>query len=185
MRRYSGSGLSGKPASEPFSFLKRATRFIIWSLVQLRILRQSFISTPANATQFLEHCADRSRVLLGMALRHGGVVDGGGGIEERRRHAVARGEFGDDLHVLLKQLDLYAGVVVAPGHHLRAAGLEHAPRAGALADLVINGLRIEPAFHAERERLGRGNVVDRDQQVGAEFHPAAVPELAEVVMRAR
>ena len=43
MRRHSGSLLSGSPPSEPFSFLKRATRFIISSRDQVRIVRQSFI----------------------------------------------------------------------------------------------------------------------------------------------
>src|SRR5258706_6613501 len=45
LRRHSGSGLSGKPPSEPFSFLKRATRFIISAFVEVRIVLQSFISS--------------------------------------------------------------------------------------------------------------------------------------------
>jgi hypothetical protein len=42
-RVHSGSGLSGSPPSEPFSFLKRATRFIISSRFQVLISRQSAI----------------------------------------------------------------------------------------------------------------------------------------------
>jgi hypothetical protein len=37
VRRHSGSGLSGKPPSEPLSRLKRATRFIISARDQVRI----------------------------------------------------------------------------------------------------------------------------------------------------
>src|SRR5207237_6383644 len=33
-----------RPPSEPFSFLKRATRCIIWSRVQFRMRRQSFMA---------------------------------------------------------------------------------------------------------------------------------------------
>ena len=46
-------------------------------------------------------------------------------------------------------------------------------------------MRIEPGLHAEHHRLGAGDVVDRDQQVGDVFHAAAVAERAEVVHRAR
>ncbi|OAI52588.1 hypothetical protein AYO46_05345 [Betaproteobacteria bacterium SCGC AG-212-J23] len=42
-RLHSGSGLSGRPPSEPFSFLKRATRFSIASRLQFLMSRQSFI----------------------------------------------------------------------------------------------------------------------------------------------
>src|SRR5919106_1022446 len=41
--RHSGSGLSGSPPSEPFSFLKRATRFSISSRDQVRVVLQSLI----------------------------------------------------------------------------------------------------------------------------------------------
>ncbi|OGA10903.1 MAG: hypothetical protein A3D95_09770 [Betaproteobacteria bacterium RIFCSPHIGHO2_12_FULL_69_13] len=40
LRRHSGSGLSGSPPSEPFSFPKRATRFSISLFDQLRTCRQ-------------------------------------------------------------------------------------------------------------------------------------------------
>src|SRR5947207_2275877 len=42
---HSGKGLSGRPPSEPLSFLKRATRVIISSRVQSRISRQSLMSS--------------------------------------------------------------------------------------------------------------------------------------------
>jgi len=41
--RHSGSGLSGRPPSEPFRLRKRATRFIISSRLQFRMSRQSLI----------------------------------------------------------------------------------------------------------------------------------------------
>jgi hypothetical protein len=41
LRRLSGSLLSGSPPSEPFSFLKRATRFSISSRGQARMFLQS------------------------------------------------------------------------------------------------------------------------------------------------
>ena len=40
---------------------------------------------------------------------------------------------------------------------------------------------VEPGLGAEHDRLGGGGVVHRDQQIGDEFHPAAVAELAEIV----
>src|SRR6185503_7878636 len=43
LRLHSGSGLSGKPPSEPFKVLKRATRFIISSRLHLRMSRQSLM----------------------------------------------------------------------------------------------------------------------------------------------
>src|SRR5678810_688194 len=43
LRLHSGSGLSGKPPSEPFKCLKRATRFIISSRLHFVTSRQSFI----------------------------------------------------------------------------------------------------------------------------------------------
>jgi len=43
LRRHSGSLLSGRPPSEPFSFLKRATRFIISARVQVRMFFQASI----------------------------------------------------------------------------------------------------------------------------------------------
>src|SRR3970282_255605 len=46
VRRLSGCGLSGSPPSEPFSSLKRATRFIISSRVQVRVSLQSLIAPP-------------------------------------------------------------------------------------------------------------------------------------------
>src|SRR2546426_9364607 len=46
LRRHSGSGLSGRPPSEPFSSLKRATRCIISSRLQFRISFQSLIAFP-------------------------------------------------------------------------------------------------------------------------------------------
>src|SRR5690348_15892627 len=46
--RHSGSGLSGRPPSEPFRLLKRATRFIISSRLQVRMLRQSFMSSSSG-----------------------------------------------------------------------------------------------------------------------------------------
>src|SRR6185436_18973290 len=48
LRRHSGSGLSGKPPSEPFSFLKRATRFIISARVQVRIIFQASMGVIMN-----------------------------------------------------------------------------------------------------------------------------------------
>src|SRR6267143_3700123 len=46
LRRHSGSGLSGRPPSEPFRSLKRATRCIISSRLQFRISFQSLIAFP-------------------------------------------------------------------------------------------------------------------------------------------
>src|SRR5512134_3036775 len=43
LRRHSGSLLSGRPPSDPFSFLKRATRFIISARVQVRMFFQASI----------------------------------------------------------------------------------------------------------------------------------------------
>src|SRR6185503_6878303 len=43
VRVHSGSGLSGKPPSDPFSRLKRATRFIISSRLQVLMSRQSLM----------------------------------------------------------------------------------------------------------------------------------------------
>src|SRR5262245_56561563 len=43
LRLHSGRGLSGRPPSEPFRLLKRATRRIISSRLQFRISRQSLI----------------------------------------------------------------------------------------------------------------------------------------------
>src|SRR5258708_75645 len=125
------------------------------------------------------------RVLLRESLRNRGGVDRGGGVERRRRHAEPGGELADDLHVLLPHLVLHGGVVVAAGDHLRAAHLEHARCAGAVAGDAVDGLGIEPGLHAEHERLRGRHVVDRHQQVGDELHLAAVAELAQVVMRAR
>jgi hypothetical protein len=42
-RLHSGSGLSGRPPSEPFNFLNRATRFIISARDQVRMLFQASI----------------------------------------------------------------------------------------------------------------------------------------------
>src|SRR6267378_6401337 len=50
LRRHSGSGLSGRPPSEPFRSLKRATRCIISSRLQFRISFQSLIAFPPCAT---------------------------------------------------------------------------------------------------------------------------------------
>jgi len=47
LRRHSGSWLSGRPPSDPFSFLKRATRFIISARVQVRTFFQSLMLPPA------------------------------------------------------------------------------------------------------------------------------------------
>jgi len=44
-RRHSGSGLSGRPPSEPLSFLKRATRFIISLFDSVRVRLQSAIDS--------------------------------------------------------------------------------------------------------------------------------------------
>src|SRR6266850_5512413 len=44
LRRHSGSGLSGRPPSEPFRSLKRATRCIISSRLQFRISFQSLMA---------------------------------------------------------------------------------------------------------------------------------------------
>jgi len=41
--RHSGSGLSGRPPSEPFSLLNRATRFIISARVKVRMFFQASI----------------------------------------------------------------------------------------------------------------------------------------------
>ncbi len=46
-------------------------------------------------------------------------------------------------------------------------------------------LRVETRGHAEREGLGGGGVVDRDQQVGDQLHGGAVAEGADVAHRAR
>jgi hypothetical protein len=43
VRRHSGRGLSGSPPSEPFSLLKRATRFSISARLQTRICFQLVI----------------------------------------------------------------------------------------------------------------------------------------------
>src|SRR5438552_954686 len=49
LRRHSGRGLSGRPPSEPFRFLKRATRCIISSRLQFRISFQSLMAFPPGA----------------------------------------------------------------------------------------------------------------------------------------
>src|SRR6266480_4409197 len=49
LRRHSGSGLSGRPPSEPFRCLKRATRCIISSRLQFRISFQSLMAFPPGA----------------------------------------------------------------------------------------------------------------------------------------
>src|SRR5688572_14270001 len=46
LRRDSGRLLSGRPPSEPFRSLKRATRFIISALVQVRMFFQSPLMLP-------------------------------------------------------------------------------------------------------------------------------------------
>ena len=47
------------------------------------------------------------------------------------------------------------------------------------------GLRVETGFDAEHHRFGAGDIVDRDQEIGDVFHPAAVTEGAEIVRAAR
>ena len=41
--------------------------------------------------------------------------------------------------------------------------------------------RVEPGLGAEHDRLGGGGVVDGDQQIGDELHPAAIAERAEIM----
>src|SRR3954471_12669843 len=66
VRRHSGSGLSGRPPSEPFSFLNRATRFIISPRLQFRIVFQSFIaSSCAAASRLLTYPMNKLKLTLG------------------------------------------------------------------------------------------------------------------------
>jgi hypothetical protein len=71
-------------------------------------------------------------------------------------------------------------MVAALDHH-RAAHLEHARRAAAAADDLVDRLGREPRLHAEHERLGGGDVVDRDQEIGPELEARAVAERPGVV----
>ncbi len=70
------------------------------------------------------------------------------------------------------------------GHH-GGAQLEDARCRGPGADQLDDPVRIEAGLEAEHEGFGRGDIVDRDQEIGDELHAAAVAEGAEVVVLAR
>jgi hypothetical protein len=126
---------------------------------------------------------DRGDILRGISGRLGGVVKRRGGGQGRRVDAKRTGEFGDDRAVLLQDMHRRGRRRVdALGHH-RAAQFEDARGAGAAADDLEDARRVEPGLDAEHERLGGGDVVHRDEQVGDELHPAAVAEFAEVMRR--
>src|SRR5213075_522329 len=63
-RVHSGSGLSGSPPSEPFSLLKRATRFSISSRLKVRIFRQSLIVARLLAGYYRSQMTLRTRLVL-------------------------------------------------------------------------------------------------------------------------
>src|SRR3954463_15633157 len=64
--RHSGSGLSGRPPSEPFRPLKRATRFIISSRFQFFMSRQSLM--------FVLRCRDDIFVVRGFGFVPYGTI---------------------------------------------------------------------------------------------------------------
>src|ERR671930_462268 len=67
LRRHSGSGLSGNPPSEPFNFLKRATRFIISSRDHARTCLQSFIDDLLHCDITNERCRESTDSKQGTA----------------------------------------------------------------------------------------------------------------------
>ncbi|HEY1504802.1 MAG TPA: hypothetical protein VGF92_10925 [Stellaceae bacterium] len=111
------------------------------------------------------------------------VIDRRTGRESRHRDTQGLGEFGDDRHVFLPNIDLHRRRVIACGHQ-GCAQLENARISGTRGDHLDDSLGIQPGFHAEHHCFGTGDVVHRDQQIGDEFHLAAVAEGTEIVRRA-
>jgi len=75
-------------------------------------------------------------------------------------------------------------VVLARYHH-RATDLKHARRAGAVDDHVEDERGIEPSHLAEHKGFGRRQIVDGDEVVGDELHPASVAKGTDIFLRAR
>src|SRR6185436_12389019 len=152
LRRHSGSGLSGKPPSEPFSFLKRATRFIISARVQVRIIFQASMGVIMNERHEAPPPALPARRRRGRA----GAGAGGG----RRGAAGATrapddAERGDRPHALGDE----RGRRRDPGplhHPAGARGLED-PRAGRPARVLRRGAArgARPVRLAERAPRAR------------------------------
>ena len=103
----------------------------------------------------------------GLALRHRPA-------RSRRRSGSrtpsARGEFADDRHVLLPDVDLHGGRLVGALRHQRRAQLEDAascrrPRRSPCTIVV----GIEPGLHAEHHRLGARDVVDATRRLATNF----------------
>ena len=133
----------------------------------------------------LQHGADRRGVVIGVAAFERCRIDRQGRGKQRRRDADLLGEGADHVHVLLPHRAFHGDVGVVVLHHHRRAQLEHPRIAGAVGDHLEDHFRIEPGLHAHHHGFGRGDVVDRDQEVGDIFHPAAVAEGADVVKLAR
>ena len=87
---------------------------------------------------------------LAKALRHGRVVNGSRRREQWRRTVELARELGNDPHVLLPDADLHGRVAIVIASHHRSANLEHARRAGTIAQYLDHRGRVEPRGHAAR-----------------------------------
>src|SRR5581483_10730902 len=105
--------------------------------------------------------------------------------KERRGRSGAARELGDNRHVLLPHLQLHRRRREAAPDHQRGAHLEHTRARRAVPDRIHDQAPVEPCALGEDERLGRRDVVHRDQQVRHELHARSVPERADEPMRAR
>ncbi len=133
----------------------------------------------------LQHGADRGGVVIGVTAFERRRIDRQRCRKQRRRHAHFPGEGADHVHVLLPHRAFHGDVAVVVLHHHRRAQLEHPRIARAVGDHLEDHFRIEPGLHAHHHGFRRGNVVDRDQEIGDIFHLAAVAEGADVVKLAR
>ena len=133
----------------------------------------------------LQHGTDSGGILHAVGRLHGLVVDGIGGVEQRRRRAERLREVADHVPCPSARPSSSWWRRRSCLHHHRRAQFEHARIAGAGRDQIEDRLRIEAGLHAEHHGFGGGDVVDRDQKVGDVFHLAAVAKRAEVVHLAR
>src|SRR4051812_25539501 len=73
----------------------------------------SFRLSTLHARHFFEHGTDRGGVMVGMARRHGGVIERARGGKHRRGAAERLREFADHSHILLPEAYLHSGLVIA------------------------------------------------------------------------
>ena len=120
-----------------------------------------------------------------MTQRHRRMVDRQRGGKQRRRDGEIAQHVADQGHVLLPDLDLHRRLVPAAIGHDRAPDLKHPRAAGAVGEDMDHGLGVQAHTRAHQHRLGGGNIVDGDQQVGDQLHLHAAAKTADVVGRPR